>query len=526
MNSLIKKVVVVLLTGVLLFTVVCAAPDDQSNNQPQNSDDQNKTEQKEELTQTQKDGIQFGTIDGALAGKKDYVNGQKSDYLKAMLKGEEIVERYDLRTYSELDIAEFVNAYRKAFKDSYRMAMSEQLLEQYFSPATRGEKSGTELGTAEGIAMANIDLLNNTKSDWLLAYNSFISNGDLTKRYQLELQENSYYEAFIIAFKASFKKSYREHYDAYKLAQTLRNTTYHLVRYDEDSVIYDKTISQVDSGAEASSSNSTAELLIDRGTVYQDTYLSLQCNKNVTLIKNGKYDAASGVYQISIQNDRDGIKLYKPLKLRFVYTDNPNIGVYQWVYNHWQYIETKHDEAGVSIEIPAGVYCGGKYALFIDDDFITPHDSVYSWAYRDIVLALKRNYFVNSTTFRPDHSMTRYEMADLIYQVMRYRNKLVNHNFDIIDRASFKQNPLPVEYVLTYGFMKLDENRAFNSSQYVSYEEFADIMRRLTKDATFDYGLVASKMFYEHYTMSGYLNDKNGNPTRAEVIFTFNEYIR
>ncbi len=539
MNNLAKKFIVILLSSMLIFnTVIYAAADDETDDQGNQTSKEQSTEKKKDdkaeqekakekaKSQAEADGEKFGQIDGALAGKKDYVNGHKSDYQKAMPKGNKLIDKFDLKTYSANERLEFIAAYREAFKESYRKAISEQLLEQYFSPAKRGEENGEKLGAAEGVASANVDLLNNDKSDWLLAYNNFLAEGSLMTRYQLKLQEASYSESFVIAFKASFKKNYRDHYDTYRAEQDLNNTTYHLARYNEDNIIYDKMISQVSNGSVEAGSLPTARLSIERGTVYQDTYLSLQRTKNVTLVENTTYDAVSGIYQISVQKDRDGIKLYKPLKLSFVYNDNPNIGVYQWVHNHWQYVKTVHDKFGVTVEIPAGIYHGGKYALFIDNSFKVPTDSVYSWAYRDIVLALKRNYIASTPAFRPDQSMTRYEMADLIYQVMRYRIRPNVKVVNMTDRASITGNPLPVDYALSISYMQLDENGAFNPSQYVSYMEFADIMRRLTKNATFDYGAVASKMFYERYAMSGYLNDKNGNPTRAEVVFALNEYIR
>ncbi len=525
MKTIIKKSVVILLIGALLMATVWAAPQETTENNSQITIVTAPEEKKPKLPQAVEDGKQFGELDGNLAGKRDYVNGLKSDYRKAMLKRNQLIKKFGLKTYSSEDMNYFLDAYEESFKEAYRKAMSEQLLEQYFSPATRGEKSGTDLGTAEGIASANIDILNNDKSDWLRAYNNFIKKSDLRTRYQLNLHEVGYGEAFELSFKTSFKSAYRQHFDDFIAGVALNNTTYHLVKYNEDTVIYDKLYSQVDNGSESSGSESTASLSIEQGTVYQDTYISLQRAKNVTLVKNGDYDAASGVYQITIQNDRDGIKLYKPMKLKFIYNDDPNIGVYKWKYNRWCYVATQHEDDGVSIEIPAGTYHGGKYALFIDEKFVIPADSVFSWAYDDIVLAMKRNYISNATNYRPDASITRFEMASIIYHVMYMRKNHSVTRVDMIDRDSISYNPAPVDFVINLGYLTLDENGAFNPNRYVKYSDFTVIMQRLTGNQAFDYGEVAQKMFYEHYTMSNYLNDKNGNPTRAEVIYTINEYL-
>ncbi len=512
MKKLIKITLSIVLVLTLLFTVILALPSETSTSTDDNSQS-SPTEEKEDPVEVQ--GETFGEVDGALAGKKDFGNNQKCDYQSAMRGLGQLVGVYRLNLYKEADKRKFYEAYRKAFKSAYLESFSESTLKQNNGPAERGSVNGEKLGSAEGVYHADMDILNNVKSDWLRDYQLYIDQKSLTDRYQLQLQDPRYSEHFIVSFKAGFKTAYCERYQNETADQKLNGNVFQKVVYQKDCQIYDTEISD----------SQTAWLAIDKATVYQDTYLSLQRISNEVKLGDAECEPISGLYKVAINQSRQALKLYKPIELHFVYNDNPNIGVYQWVYNHWEYQQTKRNKDSVSIEIPAGQYNGGKYALFIDNGFVQPVDSVYSWAYSDIVLALRRDYLPNGLNFRPNQSMTRLELANLLYQMLRSRTGFQNREIAISDKIAFSGSEMAVQYALSSGYMQTDENAAFNPSHYVSYQEFSDIVKRVAKDENFDYADIANKMFYEHYTLSNYLTDKTANPTRAEILFTLNQYV-
>ncbi len=512
-----KKTMSVLLTIAIVFTLlfssIMALPGDVTKASLASGVENDVGDEQKDPIELQ--GETFGEVDGALAGKKDFGNNKKCDYKSAMRSLSRLVGLYRLNLYSDGDKQRFYSAYREAFKAAYLASFSESTMQQNNGPAERGSVNGEKLGKAEGVYHADMDILNNVKSDWLRDYQRYVEQKSLTDRYQLQLQDPRYSEHFIVSFKAAFKAAYSERYQDQTAAQRLKGDVFKKVIYRQDSKVFDTENEQ----------EQTAWLAIDKATVYQDTYLSLQRISNEVKLGDADCEAISGLYTVAIDQSHQSVKLYKPIELHFVYNDNPNIGVYQWVYNHWQYQHTKRNEDSVSIVIPAGQYSGGKYALFIDNGFVQPFDSVYSWAYDDIVLALRRDYLPGALNFRPNQSMTRLELANLLYQMMRNKTAFQNRNIAISDKATFAGSEMAVQYVLAAGFMQTDDHFAFNPSHYVSYQAFNEILKRVTKDQAFDYAEITNKMFYEHYTLSNYLTDKSANPTRAEIVFSLNQYV-
>lgn len=490
-------------------------------------DNKSKKEDKETTTTLPpevQNGITAGSLDGAHDAHKAYFNGDKNDYSKSLPSYKDIIERYNLSIETGFYRTAFIDAYRVAYKKAYELAYHEMNMESTLSSAEKGAVSGETFGLPEGAHMAQLDILNNQVSDWLKAYNHFVDSANLESRYQLERFDARFIEYFKTSFKNSFKVAYKEEFLKYAVDIEMNGLNYQLITYFEDSVIYTKVMDSVANGRKIQKTAPTASIVVEKGTVYQDTYLGLHEVGNINYQNKTLFSPASAVYEVSTRGANDSVKLYKPIQLRFAYNDQPRLGIYQWQYNRWLYMPTIFTDEDIYLEIPMGDYKGGKYRVFIDDTYKVPSDIAYSWAYDEIIMATRRHHLLNETNFRPNVSMTRMELADIIYRTMQYRTVPTQFRGTVSDKGIIADKLYKVHYVLSMNYMKLDANNAFNPNQYITYSELEWAVARMTR-RNFSYSLIASKMFYDKYTISAYNTNKNGNPSRAEVIYTLNEMI-
>ncbi len=490
--------------------------------------DEDKKKEKKEDTRPQgtQKGEAMGAIDGEQAAIQDYYMGAKSNAKGRLPKDSQITKTYDLKRQQSTFRVQFIRAYRAAYLKHYEFAFSEASIKKIQESKERAWASGEALGIAEGAVAAYYDLMNNYRKDWLKSYNTFIKQKSLEERYKLDKNDSDHLIVFINSFRRSYRSSYNEQYETFVATEAMNGTNFHTVSYFEDTTIYDSLYGLIDKGAPTISSQTTAALSFERGTVYQDSIVGFTRNENLKATKDYYTDTASGVYQVTVRDPKGYVKLYKPITLSFVYGGNPGLGVYKWDTSRWLYLPTEIGEGGngIGTQIPAGNYSGGKYAVFIDENVKVPKDIYYNWAFDDIYLSLRRHFISGQYNFRPNQSITRYELAELLYRMLYFRRDKVTYHGEVADNLNLSMDKSVLDFVLGHGIMKLDPANNFNPNKLVNYADFERIVATADKgNHTFDFQKIADKMYYEKLHLSGYTSSGQNNVSRAEVVYTLNK---
>ncbi len=473
----------------------------------------------------EKKGEKSGAIDGQQAAIKDYYSGNDSESEERLPKRRQIIKTYDLMRQSSEFRSQFLRAYRKAFILSYEKNFSELALDTVTRDKELVWKNGQTLGISEGAAHAYYDILNNRGKDWKRSYNEFIAEKSLQERYDLSRFNRENRLIFENSFQAHFEINYMKQFEEFLEQELIKGLNIHTVSYFEDTTIYDSLYGNVNKSDLVIDSSPTASLTFEQGTVYQNSMVGFTRHENLLANFDPYLTAASGVYEVFVRDENNYVKLYKPVKLGFVYGGQPTLGIYKWDTKRWLYQPTNFAEDGtIDTLIPVGEYSGGKYAVFMDENFKLPLDVYYNWAYPEILVSLKRQFIMQDDYFRPNDAITRQELGNLLYRTLYFRREPFRYNGLVVDRTEQYLNQNMLDFVLGSGIMKLDANYKFNPNQKVTYAEFSQIMDRAEEARLpFDFKVIADQMYYEDLHLSEYNNGVNNYITRAEVVYTLNK---
>ena len=171
------------------------------------------------------DGQTVGKSLGAIDGRKDFRDGNKSEYNKSMPKDAYIINDYHLNNdnddYKDAFIKGFKEAYKKSYEETYRASNLESILNPT-AAAVAGDIDGRAMGEIFGAIYGREDYINGKENNYRLYINddSKIIDADLIaiiNNLHLEKDVEEYKEAFLDGFKAAFKTSYVEAYRAANL---------------------------------------------------------------------------------------------------------------------------------------------------------------------------------------------------------------------------------------------------------------------------------------------------------------------
>lgn len=484
-------------------------------------------EKEDNRSRGEKKGDAMGAIDGEQAAMSDYDRGQKSDAEARLPTRKVLIEKYELKRHSSEFRSEFLRAYRKSFLSQYKDTFSNLAIDIIKESKEVIWKSGKELGSAEGAVAAFYDLMNNYKSDWMKAYDAFIKEKPLLERYKLERFCPDNMTVFNNAFRTAYRESYVDTYLNFMAEEARNGTNMHTVSYFEDTTIYDSIYGNVDKADVNIKVSTTASLVFKQGTVYQDSMVGLTRNENLHATSDVYNSTASGLYQIFVKDKKGYVKLYKPITLNFIYGGHPNIGIYKWDTKRWLYQPTKlEEEGGISTEIPAGEFRGGKYAIFIDEDLEVPKDIYYNWAFDDIYLSLRREFIMQGEDFRPNEPMTRNELATILYRMLYFRRDSAQYYGVIVDRQNRYLDQTVLDFVLGHKYMTVDSNYMFNPDAFVTYDQFIKIVDAAdNEDFPFDFDKIVNQMYYDDLHLPAYSSGSDNYISRAEVIYTLNKVL-
>lgn len=428
----------------------------------------------------------FGRLIGGNYASNDYYNKRTSDWRRHLPSESTIRLEFNLGN-DTLEYAEaFLQGYKAGFEEEYIYMYRVNNYESEKITREDGLDHGFVIGETTGRAYAMVDYITRVPNNWEMAFNKFEKAESLFNRYGL-LRENSQYRlGFTNGFKDGFKNGYTTLYQNFNKDMAQQNINYKQVTMIGETIEYQDSILHFIQGKQSKETRVVVYIDIPPAAIYEDTYVSLQKIDTSLSMNHLSYRPVTHAYEIKVINNNHSVQLQKPIHITFQYVGSHRGGIYEWKNNQWQYRYSVLDGGKISTEISPSIYSGGRYAVFIDENYIELSDIYTHWARQELYTFIRRGYIsgYSDGTFRPDNNISTDEFLLLLNRF--------NKNSDI---------------------------NVVNRSKNITYEEIEKIVRQVSRDSQFQWEQIAEKMFYEKYTRSNSRLSKNNLITRAEVIY-------
>lgn len=461
--------------------------------------------------------IGYATETGEKDAISDFYNNLPIDDKRHLLKKQEVIDRFKLNheseEFQEYFFVEYLIEYKRAYSEKYRILRKEN-----FDIDRRGYEAGELIGTKMGEAVGKMAFVTpNAKNDWEQALKSFEKQKSLDSRYFLDREPVEYKESFKIGFREAFRKAYNE---AYQKANT--DIATNNINFVNVSMLPEELKFIPSDGV----GKAGGTLKIPGATVYKETHMGVSMERDSFNYKNNKYTPATHIYNVAVANSEESVKLNKALQLDLVYLGVQRAGIYQLIGDNWRYQYTTVTEGNLHTEIPEGMFKGGRYAIFIDEDYVPILDIRKSWAQKELYTFLRRDYIKGDKqqNYYPNSKMNRGEFLNLL-------GKALDWNYDHVegeeskfsDAYKFGDYLNSINYAASLGFIGGHEDGTFRAEDPITYNQIEWILRKVLQDDKFSWETYAKKMKTEKYTISDSVRGKNRPISKGEVVFMLYE---
>ncbi|WP_425448616.1 S-layer homology domain-containing protein [Dethiothermospora halolimnae] len=449
-------------------------------------------------------GEYFGKLTGENYGRRDYYSGDENSWEDAILDDDDIIDEYSLDNENKEYEKGFLVGFKKQFQESYTEVFRNTNVDTNKLTKENGIKHGKEIGTKMGESMAKIDYTKGDTNDWR---NSIFTDEEIIEKYQLNRETEDYKKGFIVGFKDGFKESYIKTFQ-----DTNINISKGIIEYSEVSM----------EGKNIKSSDEMVNIDIKPGTFYTKTYIGIEKSKGPSLYFNGKYAPASQVYNLSVKNQYNFIKIRQPIKLTFKYHGPDTGGIYKLVDGKWLYLYSEVEDGKISTEIEDVLFTEGTYAVFVDDNYTKLSDIRGHWGEKEMYTFTRRYYLSGyyDGTFRPETNVTRAEFVTILDRVSNWDNsQYYNSVTKFKDYMVFGGYKSSIAKAIARGYIKGYPDNTFRPNIPISYSEIEWLVERLPGNSGFDWKDIRDKMMYEKDYRSKSFDDKDKYITRAEVVY-------
>lgn len=369
-------------------------------------------------------------------------------------------------------------------------------------------------GNTEGTMAANYDHYNERSSDWDRAFSEYVRNESLKERFRLHRYSGKIPGNFRTDFKTYFEIGYRNAYANAIVADNEANTNYHYVSAEPSTISYKRP----------HSASVQVDLEFRARSVFEITPMAIRFKQHKNKFIDEKLIPLTDIYQVEIQRNRDEVEFSRAPIMKINGFGVRGAGIYSFKNGKWRYEYTTIKDGKLEHRLPLGYYKSTNYTVFLDRTYVMPSDITFNWAYKEIYTAVRRHHLPAIRRMRPDHKITRTEMADIIYRVQKYRMPNPKMNASPSDISRLKHGQHAIKFAVANGFMKLKGGSSFKPNSYVSYSEFKEIMLKLGY-SDFDIAKFSNKILRENYHRNDFITKKSQNISRAEVIFAITTYI-
>lgn len=447
----------------------------------------------------------------------DFYNKLPIDGLRHLLTDEEIIKKFDLSgenpAYLEVFLVIFKHEYDLKYKEKYR-----ELRNDDFMIDAAGYKAGKEVGTKMGDAVGKMAFVTPTaKNDWEKALKTFEKQQSLEQRYFLDREPEQYKTSFITGFREAFRIAFNAAYQQANIDISMNNINFVNVSMLPEELKFIPSDGVGKAGG---------TLKIPSATFYQETHIGVSMERDSFNYKNNKYTPATHIYNVAVANNDERIKLNKSLDLDLVYLGVQRAGIYQLIGSEWRYQYTTVTDGNLHTEIPEGMYRGGRYAIFIDEDYVPILDIRSHWAQKELYTFLRRDYIKGDQNqkYNPNAKMNRGEFLTLLGSVFNWNVKDAdNSSVKFADEDKFGAYKNSINYAHNMGYVGGHKDGTFRPNDQITYNQIEWILRSVLQDQKFTWDTYEKMMKTERFTISDSVKGKHKPVSRGEIVYMLYE---
>lgn len=454
-------------------------------------------------------------------GEKDAISDfyakRPIDYKRHLLEEEEAIDRFKLNDEDDWFKAnfyvEYMIEYKKAYEEKYR-----ELRKQNFDIDRNGYEDGKRVGAKQGDFSGKIDFVTpKAPNNWEISFKKFESQKSVEERYFLNRESKEYKESFIIGFKEAYRIAYNEAYQKANIDIAENNINYVKVAGKAETLDFKPSDGVGNLGG---------KLIIENATFYQETHLGLSMDRDSFSYKNLKYKPVNHVYNVAVNSNTGSIQLDRPMTLELEYYGVERAGIYQLVNNEWKYIYTKVTDKSLEAEIPEGPFRGGKYAIFIDEDYKPIIDIKRHWAKDELYTFLRRDYIKGDKDLKyyPNANMSRGEFLDLLGKTLGWDyTDMFDNSSRFNDSIEFGDYKNAINYAANMGYISGTPEGNFKANDDIKYNQVEWILKKVLFNNEFKWDPYAQEMEDNRYTKPQSTVGKNQPIKKGEVVYMLHE---
>lgn len=448
----------------------------------------------------------------------DYYNNLNIDIDRHRLTDEEIREKFilhggDSEKYEEY----FIVAYRTKYEDTYRKKYR-QLREENFTIDAKGYNDGKKVGTKQGDFSGKIDFVTpNAHNNWEFSLQKFEAQKSIEERYFLNRETPQYKQSFITGFREAFRIAYNEAYQKANIDIAENNINYVKVANKAESLDFKPSDGVGNLGG---------KLIIENATFNQETHIGISMDRDSFNYKNLKYKPVNHVYNVAVNNQSGAIEIDRPMTLELEYYGSERAGIYQLVNNEWKYIYTEVSEGLLEAKIPTGLFKGGKYAIFIDEDYQPITDIKGHWAKDELWTFLRRDYIKGDKGLKyyPNANMSRGEFLDLLGKTFGWDyTDMYDNSSKFKDSNEFGNYKNAINYAANMGYISGTPEGNFKAHNAIKYNQVEWILKKVLFNDEFSWDPYAKEIEDKRYTKPQSTIDKNQPIKKGEVVYMLHE---
>lgn len=469
----------------------------------------------------EEDGAYYGALDGEIDGIYSVEVGTSGEPNFVYPNSGDVSNTYNLNSYTSTYKTFFLRAYTESYEAAFHSAFRALKTNGDTHGHSQAAIHGYTLGKAEAAVYSTIDFVRETESNWRKAFLGYEREKTLVERFRLDDLSSEYAYRFKEAFRVGFMEQYHATYQDRNMQAALNNINNHVSYHNEKTIIVNEYEADFNSGSETGANRQVATLTIPGTTVLEPTYF------NLTRLRWNPRDErmmlhATANFEVTINNNIGVVELDKPLTLTINYKGSEDAGIYKWDNGKWVYQYSVLHDDHISTEIPAGVYTGGEYCVFIDESAPYATDIRLNWAFEEIYTMMRRGMLPSSETFNPDGMLTKAELALWLYNSSPSKSMpSMPLIMDVSDDSMYKT---AVQYAVSNGYMSVDANFNFGPEMIVTYEAFEDIMEQVTRK-TYLWDDVANDIMRSNFVKSPGLSNKRKGMKRSEGAYAIYDWL-
>lgn len=467
-------------------------------------------------------GSFFGRLLGENQGRSDYSKRLGSDWTRNLPADSTLIQEYRLNNDSREYSDAFLEGYKSGYEEQYIFTYRTANFDGQRVTKEMGYDHGFDAGKDAGAALGAQYYVDGKVNNWQIALNQYGGQQPLLTRFLLLRETSQYQQGFIEGFRDGFRDSFVQAYQDLNMKIAAENVNWKRVGMFGEKIEYAETVMNFVNGNTSENSIKLIELTIEPGTIYRDTYIGLLKEEESFTKNYGYYESATKVFEVKIFNDINLITLKKPMKLSFQYFGTDRAGIYRQVGNQWIYQYSVIEDGIIWTEIPPSEYCGGKYAVLIDDRYQELKDISTYWANKELYTYLRRAYINGNGDgiYSPEKPISRGDFLVLLGTVEKWNySGIKEQGSHFKDYPTFGAYTHPINYAISKGLMSGFSDNTFKPDAPISYREIENIMQKIIGDPEFTWERISDKMLYEKYTRSGSRHDKSNHISRGEVVY-------